>query len=150
MLMKNKKGQTATGLILIVAIALFFTTLLAMHSVLNAFEENSLEINSIINEINLNHNYVKLTAMQMFAQTLSECPNCNTAQLKQKFKMLSTEKEVLFKYEGAGNFYGKVRNGEFEISENKIIIESLFVEAQNGYNKIRRDFVIEIKLDDLK
>ena len=148
--MLNKKAQTAIGLMPLIAIVMSIATLIAMYSFSEGLESKSAEISDLLENIELNHKYIQAQIELIAEQTAKECINCEAEQLKEKFISISSEKESLFRYEGAGNFYGKIRNGEFEIEEIEgkyfLKIEDLFVESQNGYNKIKRNFDVEVEL----
>jgi hypothetical protein len=142
----NKKSQTAFIMIFVIAIILVPMALYTMATFTNDLNFQSKDISQLSYELELNHQYVLAQSKILAKQTLSKCISCSPTALKQKFIELSAEKENLFRYEGSGNFYGKIRNGNFTVKDNQIILEDLFVESEIKENKIRREFNITISL----
>ncbi|MBS3099501.1 hypothetical protein J4462_04775 [Candidatus Pacearchaeota archaeon] len=142
-----KKAQTAIGIMPLIAIALSAAVLIAIHSFSNGLTSQSAPLANIVEELQFNHDYVLKQAELIAKQTINQCSSCSDKQLKEKFQEIALEKERLFKFEGIGNFYGKIRNGKFEISDKIIVVSGLFVESGFGYNKIKRNFDIKISLE---
>lgn len=143
----NKKAQTAIGLIPLVALLLGAAALLALLSFKGDFQSQSTLLSEMMEEIEFNHQYVLAQASLISKKSLKACPSCSSEQLKQTFKEISLETEQQYRHEEAGNFFGKIRNDEFEILDNKLTINDLFIESQRGRNKIKRAFDIEILLN---
>ena len=148
----KKKAQLQFGLLFIIAILVPMALLISYSSSNSSSSAEMGKINNIVSEVAFNEKYVVSQARIIAKQASKECENCDAEELKQKYKEIAAETEALFRYEGAGNFYAKLRNDEFTIEEisgkKTIIITGLFVETESGYNKLRREFNLEILLDN--
>ena len=106
----------------------------------------------MIEEVEFSQQYIYTQARLFVRETLLSCASCSGEKLKEKFMVLAADKEENFRYSGAGNFYGKIRNGEFEIDREgeilKLEIDDLFVESASGYNKIRREFSLSVEINE--
>ena len=69
--------------------------------------------------------------------------------LKERFMKIAESRDV--KYSGAGNFFGRIRAGDFIFEETakgyKLEIKEVFVIAKRGDNEVVRRFDIEKKFD---
>jgi uncharacterized membrane protein YgaE (UPF0421/DUF939 family) len=144
----NKKAQVATIMLFLVAIGLSLTAWFTMVSFDNTLQEVSKNFSELTSDITFKENYIKEQSKLIGKETLSSCTQCSPEQFKQKLIEISTEKENLFRYEGAGNFYAKIRNEEFEITKQdtsfSLKIKDLFVESQQGSHKVKRNFRLEL------
>ncbi|MBI2451663.1 hypothetical protein HYV50_01130 [Candidatus Pacearchaeota archaeon] len=146
----NKKSQVPTLLIFVIALILSGVALFAMVSFnnrLNRLDSSSSTFSELHSEIEFNQQYVTEQAKLITEETISTCPDCSSSNLKTKFKEISAEKESLYRYEGSGNFYGKIRNSEFEITSTEknsyqLIINNLFVQSKKDSGKIIRNFAL--------
>ncbi len=130
--------------------AVLIATLLVLANFENNLEARTTEISSVTQALHFNYDYVISTSELLAGKTAQNCSACSPAEIKSEFQKLAAEKEALFRYEGAGNFYGKIRSGDFQIIEKNgdrfIQIQNLFVEAQSGQNSIKREFSLEQKI----
>jgi len=151
--MMNKKGDVATGILLIITITLILVSLGGMLSFNSQLDSKSKLLSEMMNEIEFKENYVKEQTKLIFNETVGNCGECDNESLKKEIIKAAGERENLNRFEGAGNIYAKFRNGEFEIIEiegtREMIIKELFVQAQKGENKITRNFEIKIKSKEL-
>ena len=143
----NKRATIEYGLLVAVAIAIYITE---MALFLSLPEEQISPISGIAYEIDFNQNYVVAQSELILSQAIDSCSDCSDEQLKQKFRAIAEEKETQFRYEGAGNFYGKIRNSEFSIENNQLTISGIFIESSEGENKIKRNFNLTISLNEIK
>lgn len=144
-----RKGQIQMFLLVGIVIVLAISSIFIHLSIKENIQTKSEETNSIIQQINFNEEYVINKAEKIAGQTMDECRYCSPEDAKAKFIEISKETEKLFRYEGAGNFYAKIRNNDFELEQRgnlkRIRIRDLFVESKAEQNQIRREF--EICLD---
>ncbi|MBS3089228.1 hypothetical protein J4402_05680 [Candidatus Pacearchaeota archaeon] len=144
----NKKADIPTTLLLVIALVLSVTAIFILVSFAKDFQSSSTLFSEIAEEINFNQKYITQTSKIILSQTITSCPSCTEQQLKEKFKTLTTEKENTYRYEGAGNFFAKIRNSEFEIKkQNNIIsleIKDISIISERGNNKIERTFDVVI------
>lgn len=147
----NKKSQVA---IIAFVLAAFLIAGIPIYNELtfsNNFNSHEQELNSVLTNVQFNKNYIISEAKLIGEETLLKCPSCSVEQLKQKFKEIANQTETNFRYDGAGNFYGKIRNNEFNIVQENgkylLKIPGLFVESESGFNKIRKNFDLNINLN---
>ena len=143
----NKKAQIPTAILVIIALVSSILVLYAITTFKEDIDSKSSSVAKIADDIEFNQDYVKTEANLIGKKTLENCQSCNSEQLKQKYKQIASQTENTFRYQGTGNFYAKIRNSEFTIENNRLIIKDLFVESQSDFNKIRREFNLEISLN---
>lgn len=141
----NRKADVPTLLIPFVAIAICLAALFAFATFNNTLEGQSEQFAQLTGNIIFNENYIKAQAKLILDETLEKCPNCEENQLKEKFIELTKQKEEIFRYPPAENFYGKVFREEFNITNEGLLIENIFTEEKVGNNKIKRTFNITIE-----
>ncbi len=141
-----KKAQIAIGWMPLIALALSALAVTAMLSFRDNLSSESAKLSDMIAENSFNEQYVKAQSSLLLKKSVSECPSCSDNELKTMFKSFSLEKEAQFKHIGTGNFYGKIRNNEFEIADKTLTINDIFVESKRGDIKIRKTFNININL----
>ena len=151
--MMNKKGDVATGLLLIITITLIILSLWGMVTFNSELESQSNLLSETMYEIEFKENYVKEQTKLIFNEAIGNCGECDNESLRKEIIKVSGEREALNRFEGAGNVYGKFRNGEFEIVDvegfKELRIKELFVQAKRENNKINRNFEIWIKNKEL-
>ena len=144
----NKKSQIAIILLFPLAIVLSLGVLFAMTSFNSKLNSQSENLSQMMFEIKFNEIYVRQQAQLILEESIFSCQSCSLEQLKQKIIQIASERENLNKFEGAGNLYAKFRNSEFDISQSNnsysLKINYLFVQSEKGFNKIQRNFSLEI------
>jgi len=145
----NRKADVPMILVPAVALLLCIIALFILVNFDNKFTDEATSSVRIAEEINFNHKYVLAQAELIAAKTFASCPSCSEEQIKTKLKEESRATENKFRYEGAGNFYAKIRNDEFSIKiENErpvLEINDLFVEATRNENSAKKEFSIKIE-----
>ena len=144
----NNKSQVASALLFIMTIVLIITSIWTMVSFNSKLDSQSENLSQMMFEIKFNELYVMQQTQIIFQESILSCQSCSIEQLKEKIIQIAAERENLNKFEGAGNLYAKFRNSEFEISQSgssyNLKINNLFVQSERGYNKIQRNFPLEI------
>lgn len=148
----DKKGRIiASALIVLFAFAVAAAAIFVYLEYAADNSSNSRALSEMSALIEFNHKYILKQADILGRETLSLCVSCSDEALKERFIILSAENEANFRYEGMGNFYGKIRNGEFEIHREgevlRLEINNLFVEAKRDSNRIRREFGIALDIN---
>lgn len=142
----NKRGDTPTILLFVFAIILSTTALIVFVSFPESFESESREVNKMLNEIRFNERYVEAEALMIAREAIRG----GRGDVKLAFRNIAEEKYL--GYGGAGNFFGKIRNDEFDFEKATGVyvlkVKGLFVSAEKGENSIRRNFEMEIKLNE--
>lgn len=140
----NNRSQLANILLPLASLALVAASLYTLLTFSNAFSSNDADINSMIQELNFNEKYVLAQTELLVKKTLSSCLNCSPENFKSKLKEESLRAENLFRFEGSGNLYGKIRNSEFYVEKSEeqfmVKIPGLFVFSERGFNKLTRNF----------
>ena len=128
------------------AIVLGIMALYTMITFNGSFDSKSKEFTDFMIEEEFNKQYVMEQAKLIFNESVIGCGECSADAFKQKIKENAGRREEINRYEGAGNFYGKLRSSEFEVEndreEFRFEIKDLFVKSERGYNKIQRNFDI--------
>lgn len=142
----NKKAQIPTLLLPLMALILAAVALYSFVSFKDTMPPQSEFLSEMMQEIEFNEPYALAETKLIAKEAIQNCPSCSEEQLKNKMKDSAQWREEKFYREELGNFFGKLRNKEIAIEnkENKITIkiESLFIQSNRGYNKIKRDFAI--------
>lgn len=136
----NRKGDVATFMIIPVA---FILIVLAFYSFLTydrQVKNFSKDVSEVIGDINFYEQYVKAEAESIALESVS-------ARNIDKYKEIAKERDL--QIESGGNFFGKIRNGEFifEKKGDKYVLEikDLFVQSERGANKMKRNFDIYLE-----
>jgi len=137
----NKRGDIPTALIIPVAFALVFFVIFTFLSLNGTFENSGRDISGAIAESSIYEQNVQVVAIEIFHETI----NSGSGELKKKYQEISQARDMQIEEEG--NFFGKIRTGDFSIQEKdgKYIFEvkGLFVKSEKGYNKMTRVFDIK-------
>ena len=145
----NKKGDAATGMLLIITIALVILSLKGMVTFNSQLDSQSNLLSEMMYEIEFKESYVKEQTKLIFDETIENCGECDIDALRKEIIKVAGERERLNRFEGAGNIYAKFRNGEFEIIDIEgtkgLKILNLFVQAERDQNKVTRNFELMIK-----
>jgi hypothetical protein len=147
----NRKSQIPIILLPVAAFALAAGAIFIMYTFSKGFNSQEEQINLVLTTVQFNQDYINAQAKLIGNESLSKCPSCSPEQLKQKFREIGNQTESNFRYEGAGNFYAKIRNSEFDIAKENgkytLKMQGLFVESENGFNKIHRNFDLNLTLN---
>ena len=143
----NKKAQTATILIFIVAIISSITTLFVLASSNSDFNSQSLQLSQMVTEIEYSQDHILSLSKIIAKQTIQQCAvlSCTPEQLKSDFKTISLEKD--FQLSQTGNFFGEIRNSNFNffVNENnqyQLEIPNIKLQSQKQANKFTRSLTI--------
>lgn len=141
----NKRGHLPTILVFVVALVLCTSALLAFVSFGNNFGHLSKELADTTTEADFSEKYIISSA----AAIAEESAKVGSGQTKQEFMRIANERDL--RLEAEGNFFGKIRAGEFEFdkqgNEYVLKIDGLFVQSQRGENKIKRNFNVLMRFD---
>ncbi|MFH1290515.1 MAG: hypothetical protein ABIH92_03845 [Nanoarchaeota archaeon] len=138
----NRKGQIATTLLVIAALILSGMALYTMISFNDDIRLQSAVLNRLTNDAVLLEEYVLEQAKVFGKDLVLTCPSCSREELKVKGQEFDVRRKT--RPDGIGNFYGKLRNGEFTFKEQEgnftLEIPNLLVQPEYKSNKIRRNF----------
>ena len=149
----NKKAQIAEVLLFFLGVALAGMALYLMATFPDDLKSHSKELTEVTNEIEFNQQYV-LEQTKLIAK--ESIGSVSTEQLEIKFKNNAAKREEIFRYQGAGNFYAKIRNYKTEAPtftfikqamDYKLEIPNLFIQSERGANKIIRNFDLCMEFD---
>lgn len=154
----NRKGANgAVAILLIGMVVLIGIALYAFATYSSSAESEGKTFNDLTREVDFAQDYVIADASLISKQAVI-CDNlgsiCNQ-DLKERIIQLSSSKDI--GYPGSGNFFGKVRNGDFSVqdgTEYTITFSDLFVSVERApvdkdrvANKIIRNFDLIIRID---
>tara|TARA_Y100000310_G_scaffold337105_1_gene423298 strand:- start:666 stop:1166 length:501 start_codon:yes stop_codon:yes gene_type:complete len=143
----NKRGDIPTILLFIVALILAVYALFAFASFEDEVVFKSKEASNAVEKLNFNENYVFINAQFFGEESVKNCINCDEEKLKERLKLEITEINDNYRYEGAGNFFLKVRQKEFKFKDRVLQINGLFVKGEEGDNKLINIFDLKIEFD---
>jgi hypothetical protein len=153
MLKMNKRGQLAIFMIFLAALVLSGMALFSFFSFGSGFSGNSKAISELISEIEFSEKYVSNMAELIGEEAVAEFKG-KEGDLKEIFVRVAEERDLRnggVGIESFGNFFGKVRNGDFvfavEGEEFVLKIDGLFAQASRGKSEIIRKFDIEKRFD---
>jgi hypothetical protein len=143
-MIRNKKAQIATALLVMIALGFSAAALYAIISFSDGFNFQSSEISRITNDLNFQHQYILEQSTEFGKILVTTCKDCSSDQLLQKGQEFDAERSI--KFTGEGNFFAKLRNGEFNFTyldpDYALKIEDLFVQTSSGNTKLIRRFDI--------
>jgi len=144
--MKNsRKGNVPIILLFIVALILVITALLNFLSFSGSFEIQSQQIADIMSRVEFGKSYVYSIAEISGKESI-----LSGEDFRKKFKEIVDNRD--FRIGETGNFFGKIRNGEFKFEKSNegyiLEVDGLFVQIEKGANKIRRNFDLRVEFDE--
>jgi len=138
----NKKGNIPTFMLLIASVVLVTIALSTFASFKNDLKSNSGEFFETVNQVNFINEYVEKVFDDSVDKAIEESNGDDfNAEFRKNFERIVDEKNL--KLKGSGNFFGKVRNGDYILDKDKIIVENVFVKSNVGNNEIIRNFNLE-------
>ncbi|MBI5804362.1 hypothetical protein HY450_03900 [Candidatus Pacearchaeota archaeon] len=146
----NKKAQVPALFTIIIAIALSASALYIIVTSNNNRYSNLIEINNLIEQTQFKELYIKEQAKIILNETINLCQSCTEKNLKELFKEKSIERQNLFHYDGAGNFYANIKEDNLEIKEEenyKLSIPEIKIESEINQNEIQKNFNLCILFD---
>jgi len=146
----NKRAQVPTILAFVIAIALSGAALFVMASFKGDLELQSQEISELMSEADFLEKYLAEQAKIITKETIDGCFACSDSELEEYLKTIAESHDL--EVPGQGNFYGEIRNNNFNfgIGQNQgttLAVPNLFVISQRGENKITRNFNICLIFD---
>jgi len=141
----NRKG-VELAILLLPLIALVFSglALFLFISFSGEFKGGSGELDIIIADSIFAKRYVIAEAKLIAQETIA-----SGGDLEKKFLEIAGEKDLNLGI--AGNFFGKIRNNEFNfdrLGENYILeVDDLFVKSEIGKNSIKKNFDLLLEFD---
>lgn len=142
--MKNKRGQIETVMLVLIAIALAGAALYAMTTFNGDFKFKSADIDQITQKIEILNEYILAQSRNFGSSLTKTCPSCSQQQLTQRGQEFDAKH--LARTQDDGNFFAKLRNGEFTFSqqgnEYQLKIENVYLKVSKDYNRLERNFTI--------
>ena len=146
----NKKAQIPTVLLVVVALALALAALFTFAKFDSNISSSSKDFSTLSTNIIFADKYINAQTKLAMKNTIQNCQSCSTSELAEKFRDGINSRD--YRVEGVGNFFGKLRTNEFQITQTpagyQIKIENLFLQSEVGANKIRRDFSLCMTFDN--
>jgi len=143
----RKKANIQMVMILVVAILLVITAWMIFLTSDKNFGNRSRDYSYLISGIDFNEEYAKSEASLIAYETVAENLQ-DISTLKSKYQEIALKHGL--DIEAEGNFFGKIRNGEFifeKVGEDYVMeIKDVNVQSKIGNNQIKRIFDINIKI----
>ena len=134
----NKGGQIPILMLFVVTIILVITALMSFATFDRNFDENPILVSKTIAKVQFGEEYITSSAKIIASEAIKD----KGSDLNVKFKEIASLRDL--QIQESGNFFGKVRNGEFSFEniggEYKLNVSGLFVQAGYGNNQITRKF----------
>ena len=143
----NKKGQVPIILLFLVALVLIVVVLLSYFGFDKNFGLQSKDFSYVMGEVGFAEEFVFTLSENAAKEAIESGQGTKT-----KFQEIVRLREEGFRYESAGNFYGRIRNGDFEFvkngNEHILTVKGLFVNSEREGNSVFRNFDLEMRFDD--
>jgi len=145
----NRRGDMPTILLFVIALVLVLVTLFAFITFSGDFGGKSKDLGIMMSEISFAHDYVFAKAEFIAEKAIEQ------GGTKEKFIEITAAEDEKFRYDSIGNFYGKIRNGDFEFQEEEpgnyvLEIKGLFVKSEKEGNSIKRNFNLKDSYTEAK
>ncbi len=141
----NRKGDVPMTLTIPVTLVLVIYALFSFYSFNTNFSLSSQTVSDMVEELHFSLDYVTVLAVIV----ANESVHSGTNDLKKDFQMRIASHDL--QMDGVGNFFGKIRTGDFmfEEKDGKILLEikGLFVKSVRGANEMKREFEIVKSFD---
>jgi len=140
----NRRGFIPTLLIFIVALGLAILALTVFISSGLAFSSGTEQFNNLVLGIEFSEDYVVRNSEVLGSEAIM-----SGLGIRGEFMVLVADKDI--SNDDFGNFFGKIRNGEFvfeKVGDNYFLeFEKLFVRSVEGQSSIIRNFNLMIEFD---
>src|SRR3989338_1696933 len=146
----DRRGDIPTILLLIVCLALVVVALFSFAGFKGGFVKDSEGRNELLSRIEFYEDYVVKESRSIGGDVIRDLIDKGFDEnLKEKFREIALERNLGIL--GLENYYGKILRGEFEFVYDgkrfRFGMKELFIEAENGANKVRRNFGFGIEFD---
>ncbi len=136
----DRKGDVPTALVIPVTLILVILALFYFFSFNTKVQSSSKDVAEVVSSVHFYESYVSALAVSVANETVLS----GASDLKEEYQKRIAARDLAL--EGSGNFFGKVRTGDFvfEEKDRKIVFEvrGLFVQSSRGLNSLKREFEI--------
>lgn len=142
----NKKGHIPTVLLLVPMLMLMIIAIATFNNFEADYAEKSAESLSLLEGIKFSEAYIDSTLTYSLGKFLEGNQGQENLQgFDLNFKRYVDSKDLRL---DSGNFFGKVRNGEFTVTDTGdnyvLVIEGVFVKSKSGVSEMKKEFNITI------
>jgi hypothetical protein len=141
----NRKGNVVHAVFLLGVFGLIITALLIFVSFENGIKEKSGDFFNLAENAKLNREVIEKRAEIIGRETISS----GASDLKKEFKRIAEERNP--EYEGSGNFFKKIRDGEFTFKKVDggylLEVNELFFVSKIEGNEIRSNFNLRLEFE---
>ena len=139
----DKKGDLPTTMLIPVTLILVVLALFSFLTFNRAVDTASGEISEVMQEVAFSEQYVQTIAQSTFDEVVASGAESMKAAYQQRIAAQDLE------LAGLGNFFGKIRTGDFTIekqNDGTVVLNThgLFVQSVRGLHKLRREFDLEL------
>ena len=132
----NRRGDVPTILLFLIAIFFSVVALFSFLTFSGSYGKGSEDLSELMGELNFAQDYV----LKM-AELIAEEGGSSGRSIQE----ISVEMEI--GYAGAGNFFGKLRNGEFTFNNGLLEVKDVFVKSSREGNSAIRRFDVEVEIE---
>ena len=136
----NRKGDVPTMLMIPVTLILVGLALFSFFNFNGDVQNTSGRVAEVVEEVHFSQGYVVQLALSVANATILS----GTEDLKKEYQKKIAGRDLHL--DGTGNFFGKIRTGDFTFEERdgQIVLEvrGLFVQSKRDANSMRREFEI--------
>ncbi|MEK6889219.1 MAG: hypothetical protein AABW80_03880 [Nanoarchaeota archaeon] len=144
MRINSKRGDVPLALLVIIALVFAVAALFAFASYGGKFQTNSEDFSKLTFDLRMYEDYIFKSAEIIGREAIVQGGDVEK-------NMQKIEAERMLRIKEFGNFFGKIRTGEFEFNDNgdgyMLNVNDVFVIVQNGDNSIKRNFDVKIEFD---
>jgi len=146
MKMMNRKGDVPLIIMVVVTLALIVTLLFVFLTFKDSLNARSSEYSKLSSGLEFNYQYVVSTAKVIVKETYTS-DDPAVMDLDYKDRVIAIADKYDYNIKGEGNFFGKIRNGDFEFDGDNFKVSDLFVTSEFKANNAKRVFDLCLEFD---
>jgi len=141
--MMNKKGDAPMILLALVTLVLIVMMAFIFLTFGGKLGEKSLEYSKVSSSLEFNYQYVVSGAKVI----VKEAVNNKDSSSEMFDKIKAVAEKYNYNIVGQGNFFGQIRNGEFNYEQDQLKAKGLFVTSEVGASSGKRAFDLCLQFD---
>jgi len=151
----NRKGHVPTILLFVAGVILALVAWSTFLSFNDNFDGKSRDFSGLVREIELARTYISVVLEDSINEAVEELDfssEVSEEEFRNKFREIVDERDLQLSQ--AGNFFGIIRTGDYELSmmdeeENELVVKDIFLRASGGNHEVKEEgFSLSVKFDD--
>jgi len=144
MIKMNRKGDVPLIIMVVVTLALIVTLIVVFLTFKGDLSARSSEYSKLSSGLEFNYQYIVSSAKVIIKETVNNegygdrLTNDIIKEIAEKYN---------YNIKGQGNFFGEIRNGNFEFDGTKLVVEGLFVTSEFKASNAKRVFDLCLEFD---